>query len=70
MMQAEYAERMAKKQKRGYSREFPQRSDRRIKREIDRVPPKLDEAVQAKLKREGISLRALTLRLWKDWVEA
>lgn len=54
--------------KRGYSREFTPRSDRRIKREIDRVPPMLDEAVQAKLKREGVSLRALTLRLWKEWV--
>ena len=44
-------------------------TDRRIKREIDRVPPTLDEAVQAKCKREGVSLRALTLRLWKDWVD-
>jgi hypothetical protein len=57
------------KQKRGYSREFPQRTERRIKREIDRVPPTLDERVQSKLRREGISLRALTLRLWKEWVE-
>ena len=55
--------------KRGYSREFTPRTDRRIKREIDRVPPTLDEAVQAKCKREGVSLRALTLRLWKDWVD-
>lgn len=55
--------------KRGYSREFPQRSNRRIKREIDRVPPMLDAAVQAKCKREGVSLRALTLRLWKGWVD-
>lgn len=55
--------------KRGYSREFTPRSDRRIKREIDRVPPTLDAAVQAKCKRVGVSLRALTLRLWKEWVE-
>lgn len=57
------------KQKRGYSREFTPRTDRRIKREIDRVPPMLDEAVQAKCRREGVSLRALTLRLWKEWVQ-
>jgi hypothetical protein len=56
---------MAKK--RGYSREFTPRTDRRIKREIDRVPPTLDEAVQKKLRRTGISLRALTLRLWQEW---
>lgn len=56
---------MAKK--RGYSREFTPRTDRRIKREIDRVPPTLDEAVQAKCRREGISLRALTLTLWRMW---
>lgn len=55
--------------KRGYSREFTPRTDRRIKREIDRVPPTLDEKVQAKLRRVGISLRALTLQLWKDWAE-
>jgi hypothetical protein len=58
--------------KRGYSREFTPRSDRRIKREIDRVPPMLDERVQAKLARlqtagENISLRSLTLRLWDNW---
>ena len=53
--------------KRGYSREFTPRSDRRIKREIDRVPPMLDERVQAKCKRDGISLRALTLTLWRMW---
>ena len=62
-----YTRRMAKK--RGYSREFTPRTDRRIKREIDRVPPTLDEKVQSKLRRVGISLRALTLQLWKDWAE-
>ena len=55
--------------KRGYSREFTPRTERRIKREIDRVPPTLDEKVQAKCKRDGISLRALTLRLWRMWAD-
>lgn len=56
-------------QKRGYSREFTPRTERRIKIEIDRVPPTLADALRAKAKREGVSIRALTLRLWKDWAE-
>jgi hypothetical protein len=56
-------------QKRGYSREFTPKTDRRIKREIDRVPPKLDEKIQAKLRRERVSLRWLTLTLWRMWVD-
>lgn len=55
--------------KRGYSREFTPRTDRRIKREIDRVPPTLDDKVQAKCKRDGISVRALTLTLWRMWAD-
>jgi hypothetical protein len=59
-------QRMAKK--RGYSTEFPTNQRKRIKREIDWVPPVLDRALRAKLKREGLSLRALTLRLWTEYV--
>jgi hypothetical protein len=58
------------KQKRGYSREFTPKTDRRVRLEVDRIPPTLYDAVVAKAKREGVSLRALTLRLWKQWVEA
>lgn len=63
---------MAKK--RGYSREFTPQTERRIKKEIDRVPPTLWGKVDAKIKRlqaagENISLRSLTLTLWKEWVE-
>ncbi len=54
--------------KRGYSREFPIDQSRRIKREIDWVPPALDRSLRTKLKREGLSLRALTLKLWQDWI--
>lgn len=57
---------MAKK--RGYSRDFPIDQSKRIKREIDWVPPALDRSLRAKLKKEGISLRALTLQLWTDWL--
>lgn len=66
MSQTAYTRGMAK---RGYSREFTPKTDRRVRFEIDRIPPTLYEAVQAKARREGVSLRALTLRLWKTWVE-
>lgn len=56
--------------KRGYSREFTPRTERRIKFEIDRIPPTLMDAAKAKSKREGISLRALILGWLRDWVEA
>ena len=55
-------------QKRGYSREFPIDQTRRIKREIDWVPPALDRSLRAKCKREGLSLRVVTLRLWTEWL--
>jgi hypothetical protein len=54
--------------KRGYSREFTPQTDRRVRFEVDRIPPTLFEAVKAKAKREGVSLRALTLQLWKEWL--
>lgn len=54
--------------KRGYSREFTPRSDRRIKIDIDRVPPTLADALRAKVKREGLSVRSVTLTLWKRWI--
>jgi hypothetical protein len=60
---------MTKKQKRGYSTEFPATTERRIKREIDKVPAGLDRRLRAKLKSAGISLRALTLTLWQKWVD-
>jgi len=55
--------------KRGYSREFTPQTERRVRFEIDRIPPTLYEKVVAKAKREGLSLRALTLTLWKEWTE-
>lgn len=54
--------------KRGYSREFTPKTDRRVRFEIDRIPPTLLDAVKAKAKREGVSLRTLTLRLWAQWI--
>jgi len=54
--------------KRGYSREFTPKTERRVRIEVDRIPPTLYDAVSAKAKREGISLRALVLQLLSEWV--
>ena len=61
--------RLAAMAKRGYSREFTPQTDRRVRFEVDRIPPSLYDAVKAKAKREGISLRALTLTLWREWAQ-
>lgn len=58
------------KAKRGYSRDFtPKKGARRIKREIDRVPPTLADKLDVALRREKVSLRWLTLTLWRMWAE-
>lgn len=54
--------------KRGYSREFTPKTDRRVMLTIDRIPPTLYEAAKTKAKRDGISLRALVLGWLKEWV--
>ena len=58
--------------KRSYSREFTPRvrtkeSRRRIT--VDWIPPTFYDAVVARAKREGVSLRALVLTLLRDWME-
>lgn len=55
--------------KRHYSREFTPRTDKRVMLTIDRIPPTLYEAIKAKAKREGVSLRALVLGWLKAWAE-
>jgi predicted HicB family RNase H-like nuclease len=57
---------MAKK--RGYSNEFPTDHAKRVRLEIDQVPPDLARKVRAKAKREGVSLRTLILRLLTQWL--
>lgn len=64
--EAVYTRGMAKK--RSYSREFTPRSDRRVQLVIDRIPPTLYDAVRAKAKRDGVSLRSLVLGWLKEWV--
>lgn len=60
-------QRMAKK-KRGYSRAFTPRSTKRVRFDIDRVPPTLAARVRAKCKRTSTSVRAIVLALLTDWV--
>jgi hypothetical protein len=55
--------------KRGYSRAFTPKGTKRVMLTIDRIPPTLYEAVKAKARREGVSLRALVLGWLKTWVE-
>jgi predicted HicB family RNase H-like nuclease len=55
--------------KRGYSREFTPKTERRVRFEIDRIPPTLWDRVQAKAKRQGVSLRALILTLLTKWLD-
>ncbi len=55
--------------KRQYSRDFTPKTDRRVQLLIDRIPPTLYDAVKAKAKREGVSLRALVLGWLKEWIK-
>jgi hypothetical protein len=55
--------------KRGYSREFTPRGERRCRIEIDKIPPTLYDKADAKRKREGLSSRALILGWLKAWAE-
>jgi DNA (cytosine-5)-methyltransferase 1 len=52
-----------------YLRCEQRRAAHRVRFEVDRIPPTLYDKVQAKAKQQGISLRALTLTLWKEWLE-
>lgn len=58
------------KQKRGYSREFTPKTERRVQIVIDRVPPTLYTAAKAKAKRDGVSIRALVLGWLKEWAQS
>lgn len=56
--------------KRGYSREFTPRTEKRHAFMVDKVPATLHAAVTAKAKREGLSVRAAILRVLSEWVKA
>lgn len=54
--------------KRGYSKEFKPHGETGKRYLLDGIPAGLWRDVRDKAKREGVSLRALILRLLKDWV--
>lgn len=54
--------------KRGYSRAFTPHGDTGKRYLLDNIPAGLWAAVRVKAKRDGISLRALILKLLLEWV--
>lgn len=54
--------------KRGYNKEFTPQSDTYHRYLLDTIPVTLWKAVQAKSKREGVSVRAFLLTSMKAWV--
>ena len=64
---ASHNRRMAKK--RGYSREFKPHGDTGKRYLLDEIPAGLWADVRAKAKRDGVSLRALILRLLDEWLK-
>lgn len=54
--------------KRGYSKDFKPHGDSGKRYLLDKIPAGLWTAAREKAKREGISMRALLLRLLKEWV--
>jgi hypothetical protein len=55
--------------KRGYSREFRPHGDTGKRYLLDKIPAGLWSAVKAKCKRDGVSVRALILKLLTEWLE-
>lgn len=55
--------------KRGYSREFKPHGDTGKRYLLDEIPAGLWASVREKCKRDGVSVRAVILKLLKDWVQ-
>lgn len=56
--------------KRGYSKEFKPHGETGKRYLLDQIPAGLWTRVRAKAKQEGISLRALILKLLTEWLES
>ncbi len=56
--------------KRGYSKDFKPHGDSGKRYLLDEIPAGLWSAVREKAQRDGVSVRALILRLLKEWVES
>lgn len=55
--------------KRGYSRDFKPHGDTGKRYLLDQIPAGLWASVKTKAKRDGVSLRALILKLLTEWVK-
>lgn len=55
--------------KRGYSKEFKPHGETGKRYLLDQIPAGLWARVRAKAKQEGVSLRALILRLLTEWLD-
>jgi hypothetical protein len=55
--------------KRGYSKDFKPHGETGKRYLLDQIPAGLWTRVREKAKREGVSLRALILRLLTEWLE-
>lgn len=55
--------------KRGYSKDFKPHGDSGKRYLLDQIPAGLWTRVREKAKREGVSLRALILRILTQWVD-
>ena len=55
--------------KRGYSRDFKVHGDSGKRYLLDEIPAGLWADVKAKCKRDGISIRAVILKLLTEWVK-
>ena len=56
--------------KRGYSRAFKPHGDTGKRYLLDQIPAGLWTNAKAKAKREGLSMRALILKLLTDWLRS
>lgn len=59
----------APKVRRGYSREFRPHGDTGKRYLLDEIPAGLWSDVKAKAKKEGVSIRALILKLLSEWLK-
>lgn len=61
---------IARMAKRGYSREFTPAPQGHARYLLDKIPAGFWREVRAKAKREGVSIRALILKLLSEWLRA
>lgn len=55
--------------KRGYTYDFTPKSETYGRYLLDKIPATLWSRVRAKARRDGVSVRALILRLLQDWLD-